>query len=97
MRYEILVDHIARVCVWRTREHYGIDHNDLAIPTVLRQRIDIWIDRQVGLRDDAATHAGWRDYDEEGRQIARQLKPVLGPDAEVFYRAEASEEFERIG
>jgi hypothetical protein len=75
-------------------------HEDLAIPSALRHRIDAWIDRHAGLRDqppdNEAAHAAWLDYDEEGRLIARQLKPALGPGAEVFYYCEATDEFEPV-
>jgi hypothetical protein len=100
MRYEIRVDHIARICVWRTRQHYGVMHEALAIPAAVRHRIDAWIDRYAELRrqppEDDVAHAAWLDYDGEGRRIARQLKSVLGPDAEVFYYCEATDEYEPV-
>jgi len=100
MRYEIIGDHVARICVWKTRRHYGITHEELDISVALRCRIDHWIDRHIELndrpQDDLETYAGWLDYDEEGRKIARLLKPALGADAEVFYFCRATEEYELV-
>jgi hypothetical protein len=100
MRYEIIVDHVARICVWKSCAHYGVMHEDLAIPVHLRDRIDQWIDWHIDLndrlQDDPDTYAGWLDYDEEGREIARQVKPALGPAAEVYYFCRATEEYERV-
>src|SRR5262249_18003085 len=100
MRYDIIVDHVARICVWRTRRHYAITSEELDIPVALRSRIEAWIDRHIELRDrppdDPETWEGWLDYDEEGRKIARLLKPALSTAAEVYFFCEAREEYEPV-
>ncbi len=62
MRYEIIVDHVARICVWQTRQHFGIMYRDLDVAASLRHRIDSWIDRHIELhdqaQDDPETYAG---------------------------------------
>lgn len=98
MRYDIIVDHVARVCVWQTRRHYAIANDELHISDALWTRIEAWIDHHIELRDrppdDPKTCEGWLDYDEEGWKIAHLLKSALGADAEVYYFSEAREEFE---
>jgi len=100
MRYDIIVDHVARICVWQTQRHYAITSEELDISDALSSRIEAWIDRHIELRDrppdDLETCEGWLDYDEEGLKIARLLKPALGVDAEVYYFCEAKEEFEVV-
>jgi hypothetical protein len=102
MRYEITVDDVARICIWRTRRHYGVMHADLRIPTKLKRRIDDWIDRYADLYAKShatsweKTHDDWLDFDREGIAIAKLLKPALGPNAEVYYRHESSDESEKV-
>jgi hypothetical protein len=94
------VDHVARICIWRTSKHYALTHQELRLALGLQQRIETWIDRHIELhdrlQDDLETYNGWLDYDQEGREIARQIKPALGPGAKVYYFSRATEEYERI-
>ncbi len=100
MRWDIIVDHVARICVWKTRQHFGVMHEDLDISPELRRRIEDWIDLRIELQKRAGVdfeiQTAWLDYDKEGRQIARLLKPALGQDADVYYFCESTDEYELV-